>query len=77
MKKIRKMDELEMSVNLQALRWSWGITALMQVCWLIFDAVKYGFAKATESPLWIIFLVQVLSCVLITLILKSRITNEK
>lgn len=77
MKKMRKMDELEMSINLQALRWSWGITGLMLVGGIVFDTVKFGFTKATESPLWIIFLGQVLSCVLITLILKRRITNEK
>ena len=42
MKGIRKMDEMEMSINLKAIRLAWGYSALFLLVWVIYDWITAG-----------------------------------
>ncbi len=39
---MRKMDEMEMSIQLRAVRWSWLYTVVFLVAWVIYDVVRWG-----------------------------------
>ena len=36
---MRKMDEMEMSINLKAIKWAWAYTVLFLVIWVIYDYI--------------------------------------
>ncbi len=42
MKIFRKMDEMEMSINLMAIRWAWVYTGLFLLVWIFYDWIKAG-----------------------------------
>lgn len=42
MKSIRKMDEMEMSINLKAIRLTWVYSVLFLLMWIWFDWIKMG-----------------------------------
>lgn len=42
MNKLRKMDEMEMSVNLNAIRFSWGYSMLFLFVWVLYDWIRNG-----------------------------------
>ena len=37
---MRKMDEMEMSINLKAVKWAWGYTILFLAIWFIYDYIQ-------------------------------------
>ena len=77
MKNIKKMDELEMSINLKAIKWSWGITALALFVWIVVDIFKKGITEAVATPQSIIFYIQIIAYLLISIILNRKIRDEK
>lgn len=42
MKRIRKMDEMEMSINLRAVRLAWAYSALFLLVWILYDWLTAG-----------------------------------
>ncbi len=42
MKGFRKMDEMEMSINLKAVRLAWGYSSLFLLVWIIYDWLTAG-----------------------------------
>lgn len=43
---MRKMDEMEMSINLKAVKWAWGYTILFLAIWFTYDYIQ-------DKNLWI------------------------
>lgn len=37
---MRKMDEMEMSISLKAIKWAWAYTVLFLVIWFIYDYIQ-------------------------------------
>jgi len=37
---MKKMDEMEMSINLKAIKWAWGYTILFLAIWGIYDFIQ-------------------------------------
>lgn len=37
---MRKMDEMEMSISLKAIKWAWAYTVLFLVIWVIYSYIK-------------------------------------
>lgn len=37
---MRKMDEMEMSISLKAIKWAWAYTILFLLIWVIYDFVQ-------------------------------------
>ena len=35
-----KMDEMEMSISLKAIKWAWGYTILFLAIWVIYDYIQ-------------------------------------
>jgi len=77
MKKFKKMDELEMSINLQSIRWSWGITSAALFIWMVIDIFKKGVVEAVTTPQSTIFYIQILTYLLISIVLNRKIRDEK
>ena len=42
MKGFRKADEMEMSINLRAVRWAWVYSSVFLLIWTIVDFIKSG-----------------------------------
>lgn len=77
MKNFKKMDELEMNINFESIRLSWGITLFAIFIWIIIDIFKKGILAAVISPQSIILYIQLISYFLINLILNRRMANAK
>ena len=39
---MKKMDEMEMSISLKAIKWAWAYTILFLVIWDIYDYIQTG-----------------------------------
>lgn len=39
---MRKMDEMELYINLKAIKWSWLYTVLFLFAWTVYDYFKQG-----------------------------------
>lgn len=39
---MRRMDEMEMSISLKAIKWAWFYTALFLFIWSVYDYIKVG-----------------------------------
>ncbi|MGI6613767.1 MAG: hypothetical protein GX839_04200 [Fastidiosipila sp.] len=39
---MRKMDEMEMSIQLRAVRCAWLYSVLFLVVWMLYDLIKWG-----------------------------------
>ena len=39
---MRRMDEMEMSIQLRAVRWSWIYTVVFLVAWTLYDVIRWG-----------------------------------
>lgn len=37
---MEKMDEMEISFNLKAVKWAWGYTTLFLAIWVIYDYIQ-------------------------------------
>lgn len=37
---MRKMDEMELSISLKAIKWAWAYTAIFLAAWVIYDCVN-------------------------------------
>mgnify|MGYP000956183729 CR=1 FL=1 len=37
---MRKMDEMEMSISLKAIKWAWAYTVLFLAIWVIYDYIQ-------------------------------------
>lgn len=37
---MRKMDEMELSISLKAIKWAWGYTILVLAIWVIYDYIQ-------------------------------------
>lgn len=77
MKSFKKMDELEMNINFESIRLSWGITLFAIFIWIIIDIFKKGILEAVISPQSSILYIQLISYFLINLILNRRMANAK
>ena len=39
---MKKMDEMEMSISLKAIKWAWAYTILFLAIWVMYDFIKTG-----------------------------------
>lgn len=39
---MRKMDEMEMTISLKAVKWAWAYTVIFLFIWTIYDYTKLG-----------------------------------
>ncbi|MGH4118782.1 hypothetical protein [Clostridium sp.] len=39
---MRKMDEMELSISLKAIKWAWGYTILFLFVWVIYEFTQTG-----------------------------------
>lgn len=39
---MRKMDEMEMAINLTAVKWAWFYTVIFLFLWTVYDLIKLG-----------------------------------
>ncbi|MDD2619712.1 MAG: hypothetical protein PHC92_03460 [Syntrophomonadaceae bacterium] len=47
---MRKMDEMELSISLKAIKWAWFYTVLFLFAWTVYDYLKEGgFFNTTAS----------------------------
>ena len=37
---MKKMDEMELSISLKAIKWAWAYTVLFLAIWVIYDFIK-------------------------------------
>lgn len=57
---MRKMDEMEMSINLKAIKWAWFYTVLFLAIWIIYDSIHGNqngvplFLLITQNIVWIV-----------------------
>ena len=51
MKKSYKADEMEMSINLKAVRLSWVYSSVFLVGWILYDLIKNGYSNEIASVL--------------------------
>ena len=56
---MRKMDEMELSINLKAIKWAWGYTIIFLFGWIVYDYVHgnrnsvSSFLLITQNLVWI------------------------
>ncbi len=48
---MRKMDEMEMKISLEATRWTWFFTVVALFAWVIYDFIRTG---AVTLPLYLL-----------------------
>lgn len=41
---MKKADEMEMSIQLRAVRWAWLYTSVFLAAWSLYDVIKWGVA---------------------------------
>ena len=39
---MKRMDEMEMSIYLKAINWTWGYTTVFLLIWVIYDYIQTG-----------------------------------
>jgi len=69
---MRKMDEMELSLNLKGIKWSWFFMVLALAIWGIYDLVK---TQSTSIPL-ILFTLQFLVYFFVTNIAKWKVGDD-
>jgi uncharacterized membrane protein YhdT len=37
---MRKMDEMELSISIKAIKWAWTYTVIFLAVWVIYDCIK-------------------------------------
>lgn len=37
---MRKMDEMELSISIKAIKWAWAYTVIFLAVWVIYDCIK-------------------------------------
>lgn len=70
---MKKMDEMETSINLNAIKWSWCFTALALFAWSVYDF----FQSQQGSIASCLFGMQILVYFLITQISKSKVEDAR
>ena len=77
MKKIIKMDELEMSISLQAIKFSWGTTAFLLNVWMVYEMINSGIYRLSVYPQFYIFVIQIFSYLIVSMISGKKFRDEK
>jgi hypothetical protein len=65
------MDEMEMNINLSAIKWSWFFTAIALFAWSVYDYLH----KQQVSVASFLFGMQMIVYFLISQILKSKVDD--
>lgn len=68
---MKKMDEMEMNINLSAIKWSWGFTAIALFAWSINDYLQ----KQQASVASFLFGMQIIVYFLVSQILKAKVDD--
>lgn len=72
---MRKMDEMELSISLRAMKWAWLYTVLFLFIWTVYDYIKHG---DFNSPAFFLLITQNLIYLAISQFLKWKLSkNEK
>ena len=74
MKGLRKADEMEMSINLQAARLSWVYSSIFLLVWLGYDWIKMDSFNGTA---FILMVSQLMVFWLIHLIMKWKLGKDE
>ena len=69
---MRKMDEMELNINLKGIKWSWFFLVISLFIWGMYDYVK---TQSTSLPL-ILFILQFLVYFLVTNIAKWKVGDS-
>lgn len=72
-KLIKKADEMEMAINFNAMRLSWGFVMIALFAWLVYD---WTFLGVFNSILLIIFSLQIIIFFSAKLLMTKKMTNE-
>jgi uncharacterized membrane protein YhdT len=72
---MRKMDEMELSISLKAMKWAWFYTVLFLFVWTVYGYIKHG---DFNSPAFFLLITQNLIYLVISIFLKWKLSeNEK
>lgn len=74
MKGFRKMDEMEMSINLKAIRLAWVYSGLFLLVWIGYDWIKMGIFNGIA---FILMMSQLVAYWAIQLFLKWKLSKDE
>lgn len=69
---MKKMDEMQMSINLKAIKWSWLFTAIALFIWAVYDFVR----THTVSVAFYLLITQNLVYFFVSQISKCKMGDE-
>lgn len=68
------MDEMEMSINLKAIKWTWFYTVMFLFVWTVLDRIKQG---NFNSPAFLLLITQNLIYLAISQYLKWNLNKDE
>lgn len=74
MKGLRKMDEMEMSINLKAVRLAWAYSALFLLVWILYDWFTAG---SYNGIAFILMISQLIIYWSVQLVLKWKLGKDE
>lgn len=69
---MKKMDEMEMNINLRAIKWSWGFTAIALCAWSVYDLIQTQEISIASC----IFSMQIIIYFFVSQVFKSKVDDE-
>jgi len=70
---MKKMDEMEMNINLKAIKWSWFFTALALFAWSVYDYLHTQQVSIASCLLGM----QIIIYFFVSQISKSKVNDER
>ncbi|HZK88193.1 MAG TPA: hypothetical protein VFC27_03480 [Anaerovoracaceae bacterium] len=70
---MKKMDEMEMAINLTSIKWAWFYTVLFLFAWTVLDYVKQG---SFNTPAFLLLITQNMILLSITQYLKWKLGKD-
>jgi len=71
---MKKMDEMEMSINLKAIKWTWFYTVMFLFVWTVLDRIKQD---NFNSPAFLLLITQNLIYLAISQYLKWNLNKDE
>lgn len=69
---MRKMDEMEIAINLKAIKWAWIYTVMFLFTWTVLDYVKHG---TISTPAFLLLITQTMIYLAISQYLKWNLSK--
>lgn len=71
---MRKMDEMELSISLRAIKWAWFYTVLFLFAWTMYDYIKY---EVFNSRAFFLLITQNIIYLTINQFLKWKLSKDE